>query len=459
MSEEETISVKDALNEYFRLKEMFENSNKAVKKKIINNPTLSKREKREEYIKIKPKCINCKRPSKLGTIFSTTFHPTNDTTDSYRSLKVICGVLADPCNLNVEINLGKYYPLDKLITEIRDEIKDTKNTIISDKNRLLFGLITTETAIEEFETNKRYISNLTSLYEGYLDKWNKIVENHQKKTELEETLVQSYTFISEIKESIKKLNVMGNNQYAIDAANIYHNKLKPTLDKIRTLKYRENLVFNDETENVCKLIQKPYSEMDTLFQTVDSKVISYDIGLKGKDIKKKNKPLIIESDEEEEPKIKIQPSKIPSGPVTIEDEPIIGKGEDGIEWNEPEYKNLWSKLSPKLKSAFKLNIDWMKEFMNKCVNERVNHGPSWSGCRLPTPPNLVLPPRVMSNGQYDFGVSIYNEAFNKLPVSQQKTYLTLYKEDPQTKAKNYKMLEESLNSLVEKEVDFGRGFF
>jgi hypothetical protein len=37
--------------------------------------------------------------------------------------------------------------------------------------------------------------------------------------------------------------------------------------------------------------------------------------------------------------------------------------------------------------------------------------------------------------------------------------LTLYKEDPVTKEKNYKMLEETLNSLVEKEVEFGRGFF
>ena len=40
--------------------------------------------------------------------------------------------------------------------------------------------------------------------------WNKIVENPQKKTELDESLVQSYTFISEIKESIKNLNEVTN---------------------------------------------------------------------------------------------------------------------------------------------------------------------------------------------------------------------------------------------------------
>jgi hypothetical protein len=124
-----------------------------------------------------------------------------------------------------------------------------------------------------------------------------------------------------------------------------------------------------------------------------------------------------------------------------------------------EYKNLWYKLPKKLKGEFKLNIDWMKDFMYKCVNAKKKGGPGFNGCRLPTPPNIIIPPRETSNGQYDFGVSIYNIAFNKQPKSLQQTYLTFYKEDPATKVKNYKMLEDAMNSLVEKEVDFGRGFF
>jgi ribosomal protein S14 len=63
--------VKEALNEYFKLKLKYETQIKENKKKIINNQALSNREKRSEYLKLKPKCINCKRPS--GTIFKTTF--------------------------------------------------------------------------------------------------------------------------------------------------------------------------------------------------------------------------------------------------------------------------------------------------------------------------------------------------------------------------------------------------
>lgn len=462
MSEEDIPSVNDALNEYFSLKEKFENTNKSIKKKIINNSTLSKREKRAEYLKLKPKCVNCKRPSKLGTIFSVVFHPSDDKTDAYRTFKSSCGDLADPCNLDIEINIGNYEPLDKLMNDIRNEINTVKNDVINDKNKLLFGLITTETAIEQFDYNKTYINTLTSIYESYLQKWNDIVENPQKKTELEESLVQSYILIDQIKDCIKKLNETGDNKYAIDAANIYDKTLKPMLNKIRNLKYSEILVYTDDSENVCKLIEKKYSEMDTLISGYNSKVISYDVGLKAKKFKPKKKGLIIEdSDEEkeEEPAIKILPKKSETIPGIIQDEPIIGKGEDGIEWNEPEYRNLWSKLPPKLKAVFKLNIDWMKEFMNKCVNERINHPVNWQGCKLTTPPNIVIPPRKMDNEQYDFGVSIYNEAFNKLPQAVQKTYLTFYKEDPATKEKNYNMLENAMNELVMKEVGFGRGFF
>jgi hypothetical protein len=35
----------------------------------------------------------------------------------------------------------------------------------------------------------------------------------------------------------------------------------------------------------------------------------------------------------------------------------------------------------------------------------------------------------------------------------------MYKEDPQTKDKNYNMLIDAMNNLVEKEVNFGTGYF
>jgi len=181
MSTQEIPSPKDALNEYFKLKNKFEIDVNVYKKKIINNPTLSKREKRSEFLKLRPKCVNCKRPSKKGTIFSIVYNPDTDKSSAYRKLSASCGDLADPCNLDIEIHLGETEPVDKLMNNIREEIKEYKNKIIDEKNKLLFGLITTEKALENFDLNKGYINDLTSIYEMYLNEWNKIVENPDKK--------------------------------------------------------------------------------------------------------------------------------------------------------------------------------------------------------------------------------------------------------------------------------------
>jgi hypothetical protein len=281
MSDTESSNFKDSLNEYFKLKDKFENELNFDKRKINNNSTLSKREKRTEYLKLMPKCINCKRPSKKGTLFLITYHPADDKTDSYRIFKVSCGYLTNPCNLNIEIMVGKTDSIDELIKSVRNDIKEVKDEIIDDKNKLLFGLITSEKVIENFDSNKSYLTNLTTLYENYLDIFDNITNNPDKKIELDDALVQSYISINEIKTCITKMNQNNNNNYAHDAIEIYNNTLIPLLNKIRKLKYSINTVFHDENTNSCRLIQNTNSISD-LSLTSNNKVISFEVGIKSK---------------------------------------------------------------------------------------------------------------------------------------------------------------------------------
>jgi hypothetical protein len=449
---------KKAINEYFKLKSKFEDSLNLLKKKIMNDPSLSKREKRSKYLILEPKCINCKEKSKRGTIFSVVYNPETDSLGAYRKFTAICGNLANPCNLDIEIHLGENEPLDKLMKNIREEIKLYKNKIIDDKNRLLFGLITTETALENFDLNKGYINDLTSVYELYLDLWNKTIENPDDKVKLDESLTISYNKINEIKECIKKMKENDDVQFAVDAANIYANQLKPLLDTIRKLKYSDNIVYHDDYDNKCKLIQRPYTELDMMVNAYPDQVIKYNLGDEV-NIKKTKKTFIIDSDEFEssnknvddeneefvfQPKNATQSSSNIQVKNPIKDTPIIGKGSDGIEWNVPEYKSLWQDLPIALKNEFKINIDWMKVFMEQCVNARLNN----ADCKLPIPNNLIIPPKKI-NDQYDFGISIYNKAFNEQPKTLQDTYLTYYKEDPTTKQKDYSHLAYMLTRLVE----------
>jgi hypothetical protein len=317
---------------------------------------------------------------------------------------------------------------------------------------------------------------MTSIYEKYLDNWNNKVDNQEKKDELNETIIQSYESINLIKECIKKMNQQNDSQYANDAANIYHTNLYPLLTKIRELKYRENEVYNNK--NTCHLIQKKYIIDDILLPpNEDDKIVAYEVGFKEKKTKKPaNKQMIIkdetddEKEEEEKFIINIKPPtkklkqpkpptkklKQPKPPTKKPKQPeqpyIIGQGEDDITWNDEKFQQLWNRLPVKLKTEFKSNIEWMTDFMNKSVKNGKPY-------KLTLPPNIVIPPRTMDNGQYDFGVSIYNKVFNQQPESLQQTLLTLYKEDLTTKEKNYSSLEDALNKLVEKEVEFNGGFF
>ena len=458
---EEDITVKTALNNYFKLKAEFKNENDIIKKQIINNANLSKKEKHAAYLMLMPKCINCRQPSRTGTVFSNSFNKADYNFDSYRTLKASCGHLDHPCNLNIKINLGHYEPIDDLMREVRNEITEYKNKIINDKNKILFGLIKTETAIKNFEDNKEMIEEYTTIYEEYLHKRNMVIDNSDKKIDLDETMVQSYLYINQIKECIINMNKTKSNKFALDAVVIYNNTLVPLLDKIRYLKYGENDVNYDDKNNTCNLIQRKNKISDLLFSGYADNVSSYDVGYTK--IKEKTDATIEEKEEGEEKEEENHSSKeisINIKPLDKEDKednvPIFKDGT--ISWNNPKYQIIWGKIPEKLKTEFKLNIEWMKEFMHSCVNAR--HNKPFAGlCKLTTPPNIVLPPRTMENDKYDFGVTVYNKVFNSLPITQQKTYLTLYREDPATKVKNYSQLEGVLNGLVEREVGFGNGAF
>ena len=307
-------SVETAINEFYKLKNKYETELFKKKKIILNNVTLSSKEKKNEFKKLKPKCINCKRPG--GTLFSVKFFPGKD---EYKEFRAVCGVVSDPCNLNITVQTGKYNLLPVVLEGIEKEIQDNKKSIIDDKNRLLFGLITTETALKNFEEIKDYISSLTALLESYLDEYNSITDNLEKKTELKESITKSYFYIEEIKLSIKKFDEDDNTQYVRDAVNIYLNNLKPLLSKISELKYKENAVYYNENENTYNLIQNKYTNQSLEFTYFNNKVLSFDVGLKAVITKTPvKKGLIIESSSNEN---SLSSTKItPFKPITFNSE-------------------------------------------------------------------------------------------------------------------------------------------
>ena len=266
---DEADKINDAINEYYKLKMKYETDLSKHKKKLINNTHLSLKEKRREFAQIKPKCINCKRPG--GTIFSTTF----DKTAKSRELKAICGIRAQPCNLNISILVGNFELFPLTLSDLSQTIQDEKMEIINNKNRNIFGYISAQQTVTLFEQLKVSVSDTTSLYVSYLEEYLDLIENKQQKNDLKRDQEFFYSFLAEIHNAINIFHSSGNTQYMRDAVDIYVNKLLPLLDKIMKLKYNENKVWYNETDNTYHLIQNKYTFKDIEFNVGQEKVVSF----------------------------------------------------------------------------------------------------------------------------------------------------------------------------------------
>ena len=114
----ESKQVNEAIYEYYKLKENYENKLNQNKSKIINNTLLTTKEKEQKFKQLKKQCINCKGIG--GTIFS----------NKNGILKAVCGNVDKPCALNIEIKKGTYKLSNELVESLISKINQIKIDII-----------------------------------------------------------------------------------------------------------------------------------------------------------------------------------------------------------------------------------------------------------------------------------------------------------------------------------------
>ena len=267
------ISFNEALDKYYKLKSTYETEYEKNKKSLINNNQLSRREKRRDFQQLKPKCVNCKRPVK--TIFSLTYDNENES----RVLSAICGDKVNPCNLNININTGKYELLQNIIKNEESYIKDKKNMIIKNKNKLLFGYIDTNTVLEEFKAEKENINEAIAILEHYLLMYLDITDNQEKKEQTNINITDSYTIIKSIKSIMKQFDLTGDIQFVNDSVNIYLNQLIPKINTISKELYNNRHIDYNSFTNTYHLINDKYSIQQLEYDIIEPKVNSYLFGM------------------------------------------------------------------------------------------------------------------------------------------------------------------------------------
>lgn len=263
----------EILNQYFRYKANYENIIKKEKKQISQIEGLSWKEKRIEFLKRKPKCINCKRP--VGTIFS------NKVEKDGRHLIALCGDRKNPCPFNININLGIVENLKDSLENDEKILNENKRDIIVDKNDLLFGYIAADKAVNKFDVLKELVNENTKVYEFTLQTLQNVIDNDEKKEELSKIETEFYKNIENYRSIIKQFEKTSNNQLIVDAVDLYVNNMHPRANEIMNKKYNYNGVEYNEETNSFHLVQIPITNEKLEWDLSDNgqKVVSFKVGL------------------------------------------------------------------------------------------------------------------------------------------------------------------------------------
>jgi hypothetical protein len=511
---EQNITPIEAINEFYRLKDKYENGFYEKYVKPIINKNKSKREKKVEFSKLpKQECINCKR--NVGTLFTIRA----DIENNIKKFTAKCGDTENPCPFDIQINYGIREGMNTFIQSGLGFIDEIKLNIIKEKNNAIFF---NKNVIGIFETLSQDLKN-ESDYAGLMIETNILRnDNPEKKMLLKKSIINfGKEFILPFKEMIKQYDENNNELIINQAINFYINEMMPKLKEIQEMKYDVNIVEFDEIDKIYKLIQLPISlENYEYFYKGDDKVIKFVKGIK-KEKKKsrkekidsKNKTrkrqqfeLVLEEDEEEKgqeleeekgQELEEEKEQELEG-QELEGQELEGQELEGqeleqgdiipifdengnVEWGNNGYNRLWNNMPIQLKELLLQDKDWLISFVNDCYRKRKNGEP----CKLGLPKNIKLPTdddivNYNITNKYDFNSPVINNLFDNINYQAnkgyQKTLLSLiYTEDKLNEwmTKNgmdinnlklrydvkYGRFNEKLERLLSTNAKFDRGYF
>jgi hypothetical protein len=256
-----------SINNYYKLKNTYETEIQTNKVKIRRRKDISNKEKFNLFNSIKPKCVNC------GNAVGTIFMVVNDENNLDRRLIAKCGDKTNPCNLNINIQVGICESIIDNIKNVENLIEETKLEIIKEKNNLLFGYITSDNALIKFEELKKTISEFTSSLELLLDEYFKKKLNENKQKIIDDLKVDTYNIINDIKKQMEDFNISKKTIFTKNSINIYMNELVPKLKELMSLTYGVHRV--ELENNKYYLIQKTNSIADFEIFYGDVGVVDY----------------------------------------------------------------------------------------------------------------------------------------------------------------------------------------
>jgi len=229
-------NVKDALNDYFKLKSTYENMIHDMKKKIFEKAD-TKRQAKRDVLTIKPPCMKCKRP--VGTVFSKKNGRYN----------AICGDSAKPCGLDIQIFVGESNMQLNYILEIfHEDNEELKEKIIRQKLDTLFNYTTEQESIKLFKKELEEFNSNSSIYKKLLDRNDELFHSIDKKHLIGKKNDEIFHLIERVNALLKEYENTQNKELLKQAVHIQLKEIQPEIRNLRNLKY-EIMELNEQIEN------------------------------------------------------------------------------------------------------------------------------------------------------------------------------------------------------------------
>lgn len=247
--------IENAVNEFYRLKQEYENDIDIKRKQIKRDKTLSSQQKRQRIAQIVSKCVNCGKQG--GSIFS------NDN----RVLRARCNS-AEPCPLNIEIRLPRVESLYKLYNDVSEFVQEQRKDIIRIKLDLLFGYINEEDALGSFNNGRDVLNNAEKYLDETKNLYGNIIYNNRNSAALKVVEEQLFNSKEKLHNLAKQYDDDGSEQYIRDMVELYTGDIYPLTVRIRNLKYAYNFVSCGNgsplpcEDNVFHLIQHTYTAQE-----------------------------------------------------------------------------------------------------------------------------------------------------------------------------------------------------
>lgn len=269
----------EKVDKYYQYKSIYEKAIQDKKRKIKKNAVasrLSDRETMSAFQKYKPLCISCMRA--VGSVFE------KKKKDGVYHLLARCGDSAEPCQLDIDLQMGDIFDLLKEKRAEEMSMNAYIQEIIIIKNDELFGFITEDQALNKFLKINKDLDTVIDNYRSLLSAYIEVRNNTKNAVRINELSSQLVNLIGNIKKNMIDYESSGNRQFVRETAEIYARDIIKLVDEINSLKYKSMRMEYDAESGVHKLYQK-FTLVDSFQLAGNMKTIRF---LMGKEVQSKN---------------------------------------------------------------------------------------------------------------------------------------------------------------------------